>query len=130
MCFLGLGQRSAETCGAALFSQTYENTADYKRRTHSERSLGWYEKADAPKHKKSELQSLFFPLELLCPCGAVRAREKVCRASALRFQSPTSGDTATSPCSEPPPREVGVYLTKTVQSVQTQRERERERERV
>ena len=51
-------------------------------------SLGWYEKADAPKHKKSELQSLFFPLELLCPCGAVRAREKVCRASALRVQSP------------------------------------------
>ena len=40
-------------------SRTYENTADYKIQTHSERSRGWYEMANAPKDRLNEL-SLFF----------------------------------------------------------------------
>ena len=40
-------------------SRTYENTADYKIQTHSERSLGWYEMADAPKDRTERALSFF-----------------------------------------------------------------------
>ena len=40
-------------------SQTYENTADYKIQTHSERSLGWYEMANAPKRQTERTLSFF-----------------------------------------------------------------------
>ena len=73
-CFLGLGQKvRCRRCSAfpkpAMFSisQTNENTADYKIQTHSERSLGWYETANALKDRLSELS--LFPLRLLCQCG-------------------------------------------------------------
>ena len=64
-------------------SRTYENTADYKIQTHSERSLGRYEMSHAPKTEQSELS--LFSLRLQCQCGAERAlKESGAEQSVLR----------------------------------------------
>ena len=55
-------------------SRTYENTADYKIQTHSERSLGWHEMANAPKRQTERVLS--FSAEVAVQCGAERARKE------------------------------------------------------
>ena len=92
-------------------SRTYENTADYKIQTHSERSLGRYEMSHAPKTEQSEL-SLFFAEVAVSVRSGARSERVRCRAERAPPDSPTLADTATSQSQAvPPPREVGVYLT-------------------
>ena len=64
-------------------SRTYENTADYKIQTHSERSLGRYEMANAPKDRTERALSFSAEVAVSVRSGA-RSEESCAEQSVLR----------------------------------------------
>ena len=76
-------------------SRTYENTADYKIQTHSERSLGRYEMSNAPKDRTERALSFSAEVAVSVRSGA-RSERVRCRAERAPPDSPTLADTATS----------------------------------